>query len=337
VTEKGKYATGAALRAALEERLKQIAKVENVELQRLRRQVAFDRFLARLFYRDDQQWVLKGGYAMELRFQIARATKDLDFTVRASSAPVEEALLEHLQEAGHYFHKRMRIPLSFLPGRIYKGLRSNTRTARYFVDRFPVLLGDSESPSPSLPPVSFTYCDLEERDLIGFMNHLRNYERFLRQLPAFEFIYACSNSEKFARARRFFHRLFDLDDTANIENTVRYFEVRRLWDEKKYNAVDRAGRDLLRWAKQHPRQEFLDAAYRKWLSGNLSATEIAGILRPVQGMPRMVFSTHTLPRSHNVFSCSSGVGSGTGKFRQRSAPVPLPFRTDPAKRLMEGQ
>jgi hypothetical protein len=55
VTEKGKYATGAALRAALEERLKQISKTENIELQRLRRQVAFDRLLARLFHSADTQ------------------------------------------------------------------------------------------------------------------------------------------------------------------------------------------------------------------------------------------------------------------------------------------
>jgi hypothetical protein len=62
MTEKTKYATGAALRAALEARLKQIEKAEGVELQRLRRQVAFDRFLARLFPGSDTQWVLKGGY-----------------------------------------------------------------------------------------------------------------------------------------------------------------------------------------------------------------------------------------------------------------------------------
>lgn len=48
----------------------------------------------------DTQWVLKGGYAMDLRFQIARATKDLDFTVRAISGAPGDALLEHLQEAG---------------------------------------------------------------------------------------------------------------------------------------------------------------------------------------------------------------------------------------------
>ncbi len=61
MTDKGKYATGAALRAALEERLKQIAKTENIELQRLRRQVAFDRLLARLFHKSETHWVLKVG------------------------------------------------------------------------------------------------------------------------------------------------------------------------------------------------------------------------------------------------------------------------------------
>ena len=85
MTGKGKYASGCALRAALEERLKQLANSEDTETQRLRRQVAFDRFLARIFQDTDSQWVLKGGYAMELRFQMARATKDLAFTVRTTS------------------------------------------------------------------------------------------------------------------------------------------------------------------------------------------------------------------------------------------------------------
>ncbi|HEY4046503.1 MAG TPA: nucleotidyl transferase AbiEii/AbiGii toxin family protein [Acidobacteriaceae bacterium] len=126
--EKGKYATGAALRAALEERLKQIVKAEGTELQRLRRQVAFDRFLARLFRSADTQWVLKGGYAMELRFQIARATKDLDFTVRTISALAGDAVLEHLQEAGRldmndFFSFRVGAPMMNLDGAPYGGSR----------------------------------------------------------------------------------------------------------------------------------------------------------------------------------------------------------------------
>ena len=43
------YATAAAFRRALEDRLQDIAEKESVDLQRVRRQVAFDRLLARLF------------------------------------------------------------------------------------------------------------------------------------------------------------------------------------------------------------------------------------------------------------------------------------------------
>jgi hypothetical protein len=128
VTEKGKYATGAALRAALEERLRQIAKTENIELQRLRRQVAFDRFLARLFHSANTQWVLKGGYAMELRFQVARTTKDLDFTVRTVSTQGGDVVLGYLQETGRrdlndFFSFRVGAPMMDLDGAPYGGSR----------------------------------------------------------------------------------------------------------------------------------------------------------------------------------------------------------------------
>jgi hypothetical protein len=60
------YATASAFRTALEERLKRIAHEEKVDVNRLRRQVAFDRLLARLFLPDQPAWLLKGGYALEL-------------------------------------------------------------------------------------------------------------------------------------------------------------------------------------------------------------------------------------------------------------------------------
>lgn len=131
-----KYATGAALRTALEERLRRIARQEAVDLQRLRRQVAFDRFLARLFSRPDSAWVLKGGYAMELRFRAARATKDLDFTVRAapSGRAGRDAVLEHLQEvggldAGDFFAFRVAEASTDLDGAPYGGARYPVETA----------------------------------------------------------------------------------------------------------------------------------------------------------------------------------------------------------------
>ena len=84
------------LRTALEERLKRVSREEGIDLQRLRRQVAFDRFPARLFRGlntirgSNTNWVLKRGYAMELRFQ----------TVRVAPAGPGGVLLKQLQDAG---------------------------------------------------------------------------------------------------------------------------------------------------------------------------------------------------------------------------------------------
>jgi predicted nucleotidyltransferase component of viral defense system len=101
------YKTAGAFRAALEARLQARAREEDTDLQRLRRQVAFDRFLARMFSNGPiatYPWVLKGGYAMELRIHSARTTKDIDFTLndgqRLSKDPKErnEQVRTMLQE-----------------------------------------------------------------------------------------------------------------------------------------------------------------------------------------------------------------------------------------------
>lgn len=77
-----KYASATALRVALEDRLKRMALNEGLDLQRLRRQAAFDRLLCRLFAEPDAPWLLKGGYAMELRLKAARTTRDIDLAMR---------------------------------------------------------------------------------------------------------------------------------------------------------------------------------------------------------------------------------------------------------------
>jgi predicted nucleotidyltransferase component of viral defense system len=78
------YKTAGAFRTALETRLQMCARAETTDLQRLRRQVAFDRLLARMFSKGPKApypWLLKGGYAMELRMHTARTTKDIDLTL----------------------------------------------------------------------------------------------------------------------------------------------------------------------------------------------------------------------------------------------------------------
>jgi predicted nucleotidyltransferase component of viral defense system len=73
-----KYRTSVAFRTALEDRLK-AARQDGVGLARLRKRVVFERLLARLHAVAPDAWVLKGGFALELRFGArARTTKDID-------------------------------------------------------------------------------------------------------------------------------------------------------------------------------------------------------------------------------------------------------------------
>jgi hypothetical protein len=86
------YATAGAFRVALEERLKQRSQTNQIDINRLRRQLSFDRLLARLFSGDSAPWALKGGYALELRFKSARSTVDIDLALqRAVSATIGSA------------------------------------------------------------------------------------------------------------------------------------------------------------------------------------------------------------------------------------------------------
>ena len=136
--EPKRYATAAAFRRALEDRLQDIAGKEGVDLQRLRRQVAFDRLLARLFQAAQPRalpWVLKGGYAMELRIKAARTTKDIDLTMRSVFNSGEKkddkknlAVLEKLQEAAafssdDFFVYTIGEPIADLDAAPYGGAR----------------------------------------------------------------------------------------------------------------------------------------------------------------------------------------------------------------------
>jgi hypothetical protein len=76
------YPSAAAFRQAIEARLRTIGAQRAVPIQTLRLKLAIERLLARLFDERPAPWVLKGGYAMELRFRPrARTTRDVDLSV----------------------------------------------------------------------------------------------------------------------------------------------------------------------------------------------------------------------------------------------------------------
>jgi hypothetical protein len=74
-----KYDTAEAFRAALDQRIRNEATTTGLPVMRLRKRVAFERFLARLAVAEPGSWVLKGAFALELRLGVrTRMTKDID-------------------------------------------------------------------------------------------------------------------------------------------------------------------------------------------------------------------------------------------------------------------
>ncbi|HEY3439695.1 MAG TPA: nucleotidyl transferase AbiEii/AbiGii toxin family protein [Paludibaculum sp.] len=107
---------------------------DQVDLNRLRRQVAFDRLLARLFQEEPTPWALKGGYALELLFKAARSTVDIDLTLQRvvaatrDDANVNHAVREMLQRLagmplGDWFEYTIGPPIMDLIAAPYGGAR----------------------------------------------------------------------------------------------------------------------------------------------------------------------------------------------------------------------
>ena len=77
-----RYQTDKDLRRALEERLRQRAEKDAQPIIRLRKRVVFERCIVRLQQYPESPWVLKGGFALELRLgDMARMTNDMDLSV----------------------------------------------------------------------------------------------------------------------------------------------------------------------------------------------------------------------------------------------------------------
>ena len=167
------YATAGAFRRALEERLKGISETEQVDLNRLRRQVSFDRLLARLFREDAAPWVLKGGYALELRFKSARSTIDIDLTVNSVTRATEGGepatqVREMLQQRASvslddWFEFLIDPPMTDLTAAPYGGARYSVE-ARMDGRTFARFHLDAGVGDVVLQPLETTEC----RDWLGF-------------------------------------------------------------------------------------------------------------------------------------------------------------------------
>lgn len=220
--------------------------------------------------------------------------------------------LETEHEKVQYFHSQLKLSLSLLPCRIYKGAKDNTETRRYFVDRCPIFLERQEA---SAVPV-FVYCDHGEPSLLGFVSYLESYKSLLRSLPAFRVIYASPNSKKCHRAHGLFIRRITCRARVDLAHLQRYFAIRSLWESGQTAALSRADRDLLRQGDEQYRDGFLDEVYRKWNANKLSAAQLHALLNANFNAGIQTFETYLLPDSYDILDHIS-----VAKRRDRSGTI----------------
>lgn len=152
-----KYASARAFRQALENRLRR--DYERQHIPRLRKMIAFERFMARL----DDTWILKGGYALLLRSDRARTTQDIDLLAREMAAnDIFENLVTQLQQGKNdYFSFTMeRSPLRLnLDGALR--FQVSSRVDGRIFERFHVDVGTEDN---VLDPIEY----LEPPQLLSF-------------------------------------------------------------------------------------------------------------------------------------------------------------------------
>jgi len=100
-----RYSSAEAFRRALETRIASMSRQSGRSLARIRKEIVFDRFLARLVEVAPGKWVLKGGLALDYRFgDRARTTKDIDLATAGGEAGATTDLLAvQAADVGDYF------------------------------------------------------------------------------------------------------------------------------------------------------------------------------------------------------------------------------------------
>jgi hypothetical protein len=141
-----KYTSPAAFRQALEDRLR--TQYPPHRIPRVRKMIAFERFMARL----DARWILKGGYALQLRTESARTTQDIDLlALDISPDQITEALIEmlHRDYEDHFDFYLERTNQDRLFGNAMR-FRVTARLAGRVFERFHIDIGMDD---PIIDPI----------------------------------------------------------------------------------------------------------------------------------------------------------------------------------------
>ena len=215
---------------------------------------------SRRLYRQIDRENIRNRREHEIEY-IQRRIAMLDFVLLNQ----EYQYLETEPEKVRFFCGTLNIQKHNLPARLYLGRKPSTTSVRYFVDKFPIFFCSSS------PVVTFTYIHEGAAAFTDFVRHLESYLPLFRQLSEFRLVYASRTDSHFEKATEIFSSLVKIPLESDISgDLVRYFRVRKAWDEKQYAAVTDADLVFRNHARARFTGERFEGLYRGWKNGRVS-------------------------------------------------------------------
>ena len=241
---------------------------------------------SRKLYSSIERENLRNRRAHELDF-IRRRLAMLDFVL----ANQGHRYLETEPEKVRFFSGALNIETHFLPSKIYLGKPGSKPTIRYFVDKLPMFFADAS------PVVTFTYIHEGEPTFAEFVHHLEDYVPLFKQLYEFRFLYVSREDSRFVKASEIFHSLIKIPLESDIgEEVLRYFRVRKAWDEKRYAAVTEADLIFRNQARSRFSGERFEGFYRGWKNGRITEEALRRQFPANDRKRRIAFSTFLLKK-----------------------------------------
>jgi hypothetical protein len=279
-----------------------IERLRHARTERFPQSGTIHHLFSRRLYRAIEKEHLRNRRVHELDF-IKRRIAMLDFVI----ANQEYGYLETEAQKVSYFCERLKINERFLPARLYLGQNTARSSVRYFVDSCPMFLAFAP------PVVTFTYVHEGPVSFAEFIHHLENYLPLFRQLSEFRMLYVSRADAHFARATEIFDSLVKIPLESDIvEDLLRYFRVRKMWEEKRYTLVTDAELIFRNEARSRFKGATFEELYRNWKIGQVSASTIEERFRRNERRPTIGFGTYQL-RPAQIFRRDSANLGAEGK------------------------
>jgi hypothetical protein len=288
-----------------------IARLRHVRTERFPKSGVIHHLCSSRLYRQIGRENLRNLRAHEIDF-IKRRIAILDFVI----ANQEHEYLETEPQKISHFCEKLGVNEGYFPARLYLGRKTSTASVRYFVDNFPVFL---TSPSSV---VTFSYVHDDTPGFSGFVNQLETYLPLFRQLSEFQMLYVSRTDVHFARAKEIFDSLIKIPLESDIaEDLLRYFRVRRMWEQKQYAEVSDADLIFRNEARSRFHGRTFEGLYQNWKRGQVTAATIEKKF-PRNDRSRTVrFDTYLLGQIQSSERDSAKSGAESKNFHSASSPL----------------